>query len=99
MIRDYQEGAKVMITKETFKHILNNSKSIKAYPSDGYLEEAKKMIGYEGTVTLRFKPGYEFNVEWNFPYEREDGTIQHVTILQVKDHWVEPIDDKWKEVK
>jgi hypothetical protein len=99
MIKDYQEGAKVIITPDCIQKMIDSHKSINHYPSDSYIKVAQDVVGLEGTVTRRFKPGFEFNVEWPVPYKREDGTMQDVTILQVKDHWVEPLDNNWKEVK
>jgi len=98
MIRDYKEGAKVKITIYTFHHILNSYKST-GYPNLKFCNLVKSLIDKEGTVTKRFKPGYEFNVEWPIPYKREDGTMQDVTILQMKDHWVEPLDKNYEIVE
>lgn len=97
MIRDYKEGAKVKIDVEA---CLNNRNTVNdMFPSDSWIETAKSVEGKIGTVTRRFKPGYEFNVEWDVPYTRDfDGVTQDVTILQVKDNWVKPLDDKWTEV-
>jgi len=99
MIRDYEEGAKVVVTDETIKIMEASSKSVATmFPSQSYINVAKRMKGIKGTVSMRFKPGYEFNVEWPEPYIRDDGTIQDVTILQMKDNWVEPLDKKWKKI-
>jgi len=98
MIRDYQEGAKVVITEKTLEIIKSHSNSIKGPLSKSYMKILEVVKDLEGTVTRRFKPGYEFNVEWNVPYKREDKTFQATTILQMKDNWVEPLDNNWKEI-
>lgn len=98
MVRDYNEGAKVKITGKTLEIIKAHSNSINGPLSASYMKVLETVKDLEGTVTRRFKPGYEFNVEWNIPYERDDKTFQATTILQVKDHWVEPLDNNWKEV-
>ena len=97
MIRDYKEGAKV---KSDVEACLNNRHSVNGmFPCDSWIETAKSVEGKVGTVTRRFKPGYEFNVEWDVPYGKtKDVTTQDVTILQVKDNWVEPLDNNWEKV-
>lgn len=100
MIRDYEEGAKVIIDDECFKKIKDHQRSsISGYPHDKYIKTIKSVLNVEGIVTKRFKPGYEFNVTWNIPYKRSfDGKTQNTTVVQVKDNWVKPLDNKWKEV-
>ena len=97
MIRDYKEGAKVLIDVEAClnnRHSVNNN-----FPCDSWIATAKSVDGIVGTVTRRFKPGYEFNVEWDVPYLRDfDGVTQDTTILQVKDNWVKPLDNNWEKV-
>ena len=98
MIRDFMVGAKVKITIETFQNILNSYKAT-GYPSLKFCNLVKSILDIQGTVTKRFRPGYEFNVTFPVPYKLEDGTMQDTTILQLKDHWVEPLDHKWTEIK
>lgn len=93
-IYDFDEGAKVKVTIETFQNILNSYKST-GFPNLKFCNLVKSLIDIKGTVTKRFRPGYEMNVEWDVPYKREDGTMQDVTILQMKDHWVKPCDSNY----
>jgi hypothetical protein len=86
MIRDYDEGAKVMITEKNLNQMKNGNKSIHNFPCDSFIKKAESVKGHVGTVTKRFMPGYEFNVEW------KTGEV-----LQMKDHWVEPLDNNWEE--
>jgi len=92
MIRDYEEGARVYIDEECLE-IINRG----IFPSK-WIETTKSVFKKVGIVTKRFKPGFEFNVEWHVPYKRDDGIIQNTTILQMKDNWVKPLDKKWKRI-
>jgi hypothetical protein len=100
MIRDYEEGARVYIDEDCMETIKCNRNVVNGmFPSDSWIETAKSVIKKVGTITKRFKPGYEFNVEWHVPYKRDfDGVTQDVTILQMKDNWVKPLDNNWKRV-
>ena len=100
MIRDYKEGARVYIDEECMETIKNNRNTVNGmFPCDSWLKTAGSVMKKVGTVTKRFKPGYEFNVEWDVPYFRDfDGVTQDVTILQVKDNWVKPLDNEWERM-
>jgi hypothetical protein len=78
-ITNWNVGDRVKISKESWLNIRNSSRSILAYPDDHYTHLAYDLMCYQvqGTVTMKFPPGYEVNVTF------DDGLI-----LQVKDHWI-----------
>lgn len=86
---DYEIGEKVVITDKTLKTMKAQNRSILAHPCDTFIELAESCKGLIGTVTARFHPGFEMNVEFDRPYIRDDGHTQKVTIMQMKDNWVE----------
>jgi hypothetical protein len=88
MPKDYQVGDKVVITDETLEVMKSLSRSIKAFPSATFISLAESCKGLVGTVTRRFRPGFEFNVTFDRPWIRGDGETQEVTIMQMKDNWV-----------
>jgi hypothetical protein len=63
MVTDYKVGDRVVITEATLKVMWNGNRSIKAYPCGSYIQLAKANVGIPGTVTHRFRPGYEMTVE------------------------------------
>ena len=79
MITIWNVGDRVKISKESWLNIRNSSRSILAYPDDHYTNLAYDLMINEvqGTVTMKFPPGYEVNV-----------TFDNGLILQVKDHWI-----------
>lgn len=79
MPRRYALGDRVVITRASLQRIADGHQSIHAYPCDRYLAVATGLLGKAGIVTRLFPPGYEVNVTWG------------EEILQVKDHWVEPL--------
>lgn len=80
MITNYQVGDKVTITNKALRNIINANKSIKAFPSDNFVDICKSLVNVPGKVTKKFPPGYEVNV-----------TFQTGITIQLKDHWIEKI--------
>lgn len=80
MPTDFNIGDKVKITPKSYGRICDGNRSILHFPNDKFVRIASSLINQEGTVTRRFRPGYEMNV--TFP----DGQI-----LQMKDHWIEAV--------
>lgn len=82
MITEWNLNERVKITKESWLHIRNSSRSVLCYPDDRYVAIAYRLMTHEikGSVSMKFQPGYEVNVTF------DDGTI-----LQVKDHWIEAV--------
>ena len=80
MITDWQVGERVKITKESWLNIRNGNRSIHCFPCDSYVNTAYGLMKNEteGTVSMKFPPGYEVNV-----------TFDNGTILQVNDHWID----------
>lgn len=79
MIRDYNVGDRVKITLESWKNIRNGNRSIHAYPDDSFVASSYALMKneIEGTVSHRFRPGYEMTVRF------DNGRSMHM-----KDHWV-----------
>jgi hypothetical protein len=77
-ITDYNVGDRVTITAASLKNIENGNRSIHAHPCDSFVATARILVGTRGTVTHRFRPGYEMTVAF------DNGTNMHM-----KDHWVE----------
>ena len=82
MITDYNVNDRVTITAVSLTNIKNGNRSIHAYPCDSYVETARILVGIKGTVTHRFRPGYEMTVEF------DNGSRLHM-----KDHWVERLNE------
>jgi hypothetical protein len=80
-ITKWEVGDRAKITKRSWEFIRNGNRSILAFPDDQFVNMAYVLMTNEtpGTVTERFDPGYEVNVTF------DDGTI-----LQMKDHWIDP---------
>lgn len=70
-------GDKVKMTTASHQNIVNSAQSIKAYPTIGFVEMTRALIGQTGTVTHVFPPGYEATVQFG-------GKAFHM-----KDNWVE----------
>lgn len=85
MITDFNVGDKVKITPKSYGRMCNGNRSVLHHPCDDFIRKVESLINVEGTVTRRFRPGYEMNV--TFP----DGRIFHM-----KDHWVEAVPDEKK---
>lgn len=84
MITDYNVGDSVKITENSLQNIINGNRSIKAYPCDSYVATARLLLNRQGTVTHRFRPGYEMTVEFV-----SDTGVK--TYLHMKDNWVDRI--------
>lgn len=85
-IIDYDEGDKVLFTQACYDRAFSNAKS-SANPMPvnwAYWERLKAYIGKVGVVKIRFRPGYEFVVEFE---DKTEG--RH----QFKDSWVEPVNE------
>ena len=88
MISNWKVGDKVVVTEDSWQIMYNSNRSVvtAGYPSDSFLAKLKERIGESGTCTMRFPPGYEFNLTF------EDGKVFHM-----KDNWVERLCEKCKD--
>jgi hypothetical protein len=77
---DYQEGDKVLFSKACLETVIRSSRSILAYPCDSFVEKLRGYVGQVGTVGMRFRPGYDFNLTFG------DGQVFHC-----KPNWVEKV--------
>ena len=80
-ITRWEVGDRAKVTKRSWEFIRNGNRSILHFPDERFVTIAYVLMKNEtaGTVTERFDPGFEVNVTF------DDGTI-----LQVKDHWIDP---------
>jgi hypothetical protein len=74
----YQVGDPVVITEKQIEVMTNSNRSCVTpqYPSDDFIEKAKKCVGVVGVVTHTFPPGYEVTAKFG---------EQH---FHMKDNWI-----------
>lgn len=84
MITNWNINNRVRITKKSWENIKNGNRSIHCYPSDSFVSITYVLMKNEirGNVSKKFTPGYEVNV-----------TFDNGIILQVKDHWIESVEN------
>ena len=73
-------GDKVILSFVSFQNILDGNHSIKAYPSDSYVEKIRNYIGAIGEVTHTWDIGFDATIQ----FDGKNGQSFHM-----KDHWVE----------
>lgn len=80
MINDFNVGDRIQITPKSLTVIKNCNRSCTVHPCDSFVQLAENNVGIPGTVTHRFRPGYEMTVRL------DNGQGFHM-----KDNWVERI--------
>lgn len=77
----YEVGAKVVMTAETFEALHSRSRSVLTSPSTTYIESLRRFIGKVGEVTHVFPPSYSLTVA--FLTDEGDDALFHMDNFSV----------------